>query len=66
MGGGTSQSLLGKNIGRNQATLGYLISVTVVWTIISVSDGKISTCCISISVWKKTIIKVSVGKQVHS
>ena len=41
-------------------TLGYLISVSVVWAILSVSDAKISTCTVSVSVWKKTIINVSV------
>ena len=44
----------------NKTTLGYLISVSVVWAILSVSDSKISTCTVSVSVWKKTIINVSV------
>ena len=44
----------------SECTLGYLISVSVVWAILSVSDAKISTCTVSVSVWKKTIINVSV------
>ena len=42
-------------------TLGYLISVSVVWAILSVSDAKISTCTVSVSVYKRTIINVSAG-----
>ena len=40
--------------GNNAAhTLGYLISVSVVWAILSVSDAKISTCTVSVSMWKR-------------
>ena len=37
----------------SEPTLGYLISVSVVWAILSVSDAKISTCTVSVSMWKR-------------
>ena len=48
----------------NDNTLGYQISVSVVWAILSVSDAKISTCTVIFSSLSSTIISVSLAKNI--